>query len=106
MAVVFESNGTQYTLEYTRDSIKQMERGGFSLSEAGNQPMTSLTALFKGAFIAHHPRLSQNVIGEIWENISDKDGLFEALIDLYNEPLEALMKEPEEGKKIVWKVTK
>ena len=83
-----------------------MERGGFSLSEAGNQPMTSLTALFMGAFIAHHPRLSQNAIEEIWENISDKDGLFEALINLYNEPLEALMKEPEEGKKIMWKVTK
>ena len=106
MAVVFENNGTQYTLEFTRDSIKQMERSGFSLDNAVNQPMTSLLTLFKGAFIAHHPRLSQTVMDEIWEGLEDKTGLFEALIDLYNEPLNALMKEPEEGKKIEWKVVK
>ena len=31
MAICFEHKGTQYTLEYTRDSVKQMERGGFSI---------------------------------------------------------------------------
>lgn len=106
MAIVFESNGTQYTLEYTRDAIKQMERSGFSLDNAANQPISSLLVLFKGAFIAHHPRTSQAVIDEIWDNLGDKDGLFEALIDLYNEPLEAMMKEPDDAKKIAWKVTK
>ena len=105
MAIVFEHKGTQYTLEYTRDSIKQMERGGFSFEKAGDTPITSLLALFKGAFIAHHPRTSQSVIDEIWDNLGDKDGLFEALANLYNEPMEALMKEPEdESKKIAWKV--
>ncbi len=55
MAIVFDHKGTQYTLEFTRDSIKQMERTGFSLDVAQTQPMTSLLTLFKGAFIAHHP---------------------------------------------------
>lgn len=106
MAIVFEHKGTQYTLEYSRDAIKQMERNGFSLDNASSQPITSLLILFKGAFIAHHPRTSQATIDEIWESLGNKDGLFEALANLYNEPIEAMMKEPDDSKKIAWKVTK
>ena len=106
MAITFEHKGTNYTLEYTRDAIKQLERGGFNLDNAASQPITSLLVLFKGAFIAHHPRTSQAVIDEIWDSLGDKDGLFEALANLYNEPIEAMMKEPEDSKKIAWKVTK
>ena len=107
MAITFEHKGTNYTLEYTRDAIKQMERSGFSLENAASQPITSLLVLFKGAFIAHHPRTSQATIDEIWDNLGNKDGLFEALATLYNEPIEALMKEPEDdSKKIKWKVAK
>ena len=104
MAIVFEHKGTQYTLEFTRDSVKQMERGGFNLEDASSMPLSSLLTLFKSAFIAHHPRTSQSTIDEIWADLGDKESLFEALISLYNEPLEALLKEPEEGKKIAWKV--
>lgn len=106
MAISFTHKGTDYTLEFTRDSIKQMERVGFSLDSAASQPVTSLEILFKYAFSAHHPRISQTVIQEIWESMDNKDGLFEALIELYSEPLEAMFKEPEEGKKIEWKVVK
>lgn len=104
MAIVFTHNGTQYTLEYTRDAVRQMERSGFDLNNAGSQPMTSLMALFKGAFIAHHARISQVVVDEIWEKIENKDGLFDALITLYNETIDSLMKEPDEGEKIEWAV--
>ncbi len=104
MAISFENKGTHYTLEFTRDSVKQMERVGFSVAMAENQPVTAMQTLFKGAFIAHHPRISQATIDDIWENLGNKDGLFDALLNLYNEPIEALMKEPEEGKKIEWKV--
>lgn len=106
MAISFQHKGTDYTLEFTRDSIKQMERVGFSLDTAASQPVTALETLFKYAFVAHHPRISQTVLKEIWDGMDDKNGLFEALIDLYNEPLEAMFEEPEEGKKIEWKVVK
>lgn len=106
MAITFEHKGTNYTLEFTRDAIKQMERSGFSIENAASQPVTSLLVLFKGAFLAHHPRTSQAVIDEIWDSLGDKDGIFEALANLYNEPIEAMMKEPEDSKKIAWKVTK
>lgn len=106
MAIVFDHKGTQYTLEFSRDSVKQMERAGFSIAEAADKPITSLDILFKGAFICHHPRVSQSTIDEIWDSLSDKDGLFDALADLYNEPMEAMLKEPDEAKKISWKVVK
>lgn len=106
MAIVFEHKGTQYTLEFSRDSVKQMERAGFNISDAADKPITSLDILFRGAFICHHPRTSQAVIEEIWDSLSDKDGLFDALADLYNEPMEAMLKEPDEAKKISWKVVK
>lgn len=104
MAIVFEHKGTQYTLEYSRDAVKQLERSGFNYEEAGSKPISSLMTLFKGAFLTHHPRTSQSTIDEIWESLGDKEGLFDALANLYNEPIEALMKEPEEGKKIAWRV--
>ena len=106
MAISFQHKGTDYTLEFTRDSIKQMERTGFSLDLATSQPLTSLETLFKYAFSAHHPRISQTIIKEIWDDMGDKNGLFEALIELYSEPLDAMFKEPDEGKKIEWKVVK
>lgn len=106
MAIVFEHKGTQYTLEFTRDSVKQLERAGFKYEDVGNTPITSLMTLFKGAFLAHHQRTSQSTIDEIWDNLGDKEGLFDALAELYNEPIEALMKEPDEGKKIAWSVKK
>lgn len=106
MAIVFEHKGTQYTLEFTRDSVKQLERAGFNYEEAGGKPVTSLMTLFKGAFLAHHQRTSQSTIDEIWESLENKDGMFDALAELYNEPIEALMKEPDEGKKIAWSVKK
>lgn len=104
MAIVFEHKGTQYTLEFSRDSVKQLERSGFNYEEAGAKPITTLMTLFKGSFLMHHPRVSQATIDEIWESLGDKDGLFDALAGLYSEPIESLMKEPDEGKKIAWRV--
>ena len=104
MAIVFEHKGTNYTLEFTRDSIKQLEKAGFSLSDVEDKPYTSLMTLFRGAFLCHHARVSQTVIDEIWDNLGNKEDMFEALANLYNEPIEAMMAEPDEGKKIGWKV--
>ena len=104
MAIVFEHKGTQYTLEYTRDSVRKMENAGFTLDRAGDTPVNTILVLFRGAFMAHHPRTSQTVIDEIWSQLGNKDDIFEALATLYQEPIEALMKEPDEGEAIVWRV--
>jgi hypothetical protein len=50
----FEYKGKEYTLEYTRETIKQMEREGFVAEDVANKPMLTLPKLFAGAFKAHH----------------------------------------------------
>lgn len=95
----FNDNGaeTEYTLEFTRASIKQMESSGFDAHELVQKPMSTLPALFAGAFLAHHRLLPQKKIDAIFDMIPDKQGFFEKLAEMYNEPIEALMAEPDEA---------
>lgn len=98
-------NGKEYTLEYTRETVKQMERRGFNLNDVVNKPMSALPDLFAGAFRANHPYVKREVTDEILENIGDVEGLIGALCEMYNEPLETLLtgaaEEGSEGK-AVW----
>ena len=51
--------GKSYTLEFTRRTVAEMERKGFVSSEITTKPMTALSALFAGAFLAHHRGVTQ-----------------------------------------------
>ena len=41
--LVFEYNKKEYTLEFTRESVKQMEREGFVASDIMTKPMPLIT---------------------------------------------------------------
>lgn len=88
-------NGTEYTLEFNRDSVKLMEKAGFDIDRMGTMPMTMLPMLFEGAFHMHHRRTDKEIIRKIYEKLKNKDELLKALVTLYNEPLSALFDEPE-----------
>lgn len=92
----FTYNSKEYTLEYTRKSIETMERQGFVASEIAEKPMTVLPALFRGAFLANHPTAKRDVIDDIYSKLVDKQALIGKLVEMYNEPIEALMDDPEE----------
>ncbi len=92
----FEYNGTDYTLEFTRKSIETMERQGFVISEIGDKPMLTLPALFAGAFLANHRFVKRKEIDEIYSKITNREELLGKLAEMYNEPLETLMQEPED----------
>ena len=94
--IIFEYKGTDYTLEYTRKSIEQMERSGFVVSEVLNKPMTGLPTLFSGSFIANHKWVKKEVINEIVDGMKDKQGLIGKLVEMYNEPIEALLDDSKE----------
>jgi hypothetical protein len=83
--------GKDYELEYTRRTVVEMERKGFIVSEIVDKPMTSIPALFAGAFLAHHRGISRNLIDEIYSNLAKKDELINKLAELYNEPIMTLV---------------
>ena len=101
--IIFSYDGKDYTLEYTRRTIKQMEDEGFVARNIDDKPMTLLPALFAGAFKAHHRFVKQDVIDEIYANMPSKDKLIEKLAEMYNEPIISLMEEPEDtAKNVDW----
>ena len=48
--IKFEYKGKDYCLEYTRETVKQMERDGFKTENLLSKPMLTLPLLFAGAF--------------------------------------------------------
>ena len=101
----FEYENKEYTLEFTRESIKQMEREGFVAGDIVNKPMNTLPKLFAGAFKAHHRfDTKQKKIDEIFELFKNKQALVEKLAEMYSEPMETLMDDEaiDEGNAIAW----
>lgn len=101
----FDYDGVAYTLEFTRRTIKEMEKRGFKASELGDKPMTMLPMMFEGAFLAHHRHVQPSKIEEIYDSLENKQGLIEALSTMYNEPLQSLIDDVEGAtKKTTWTV--
>ncbi len=100
----FNYQGKDYTLEYTRESVKQMEREGFVANDIIAKPMLTLPKLFAGAFKAHHKYdVKQKQIDEMFDLFKNKDALIEKLAEMYHEPFEALMDDSsDEGNAIAW----
>ncbi len=99
----FNYQGKDYTLEYTRDSVKQMEREGFVANDIVSKPMLTLPKLFSGAFKAHHKYdVKQKQIDEMFDLFKNKDALIEKLAEMYHEPFEALMDDSDAGNAIAW----
>lgn len=99
----FTYEGKDYTLEFTRRTIRQMEDEGFVARNIDDRPMTLLPALFAGAFKAHHRFVKQETIDAIYANMPNKDKLIEKLAEMYNEPIMSLMEEPADtAKNVDW----
>lgn len=99
----FTYNDTEYCLEFTRKSVETMEKQGFVATDITTKPMTTLPALFAGAFLAHHKFVKREVIDEIFSNMTNKDDLIGKLAEMFNEPIMALVEEPtSEAGKVEW----
>ena len=94
--LIFTFEDKEYTLEYTRRTVAEMEKKGFIASDITDKPMTTLPALFAGAFLAHHRFVKEDVINNIYTKLTKKEDLIGKLAEMYNEPIMALVEEPEE----------
>ena len=102
--ISFDYNGKHYTLEYTLDTIKQMESAGFNINEIGDKPAIRIEQLWTGAFLAHNRKTSQNVIKEMYYNMKNREVLVTKLAEMYSNALANLMPDGDEGN-IEWTAT-
>ncbi len=99
-------DGQKYKLEFTRKTVKQMTENGFRLEDVKDKPIIAIPELFAGAFLANHRYLKESIIDDMYKGITNKDELIITLIEMYREPIEALMNEPEEGEgNVGWEVS-
>lgn len=104
--LIFTFEGKEYTLEFTRRTIAEMEKKGFVASELTDKPMSTLPELFAGAFLANHRFVKKEVIETIFSKLTKKEDLIGKLAEMYNEPIEALLEEPEDNKgNVNWTAT-
>ena len=102
----FEFEGKEYTLEFTRRTVTEMERKGFVVQDVERKPMTTLPTLFAGAFLAHHRGVRQDIIDKIFAHMTNKEELIGKLAEMYNEPILILVDEPEESEgNLKWTAT-
>ena len=95
--LTFTYDGKDYTLEFTRRTVAEMEKKGCIASDITDKPMTTLPALFAGAFLAHHRFVKEDIINDIYSKLTKKEDLIGKLAEMYNEPILALVEEPEKA---------
>ena len=99
----FEFEGTQYTLAFTRRTVRLMEQNGFSPDMVTSKPAIGIPMLFKGAFIAKNKWVKDEVKDKIYGKLINKDELISKLLQMYSEPINAMFEEPEDDeKKVTW----
>lgn len=100
--IIIEHEGNDYTLEFTRRTVAEMEQSGFKISDITEKPVSVLPELFAGAFKAHHRLLKREIVDAIYDGIADKQDFIVKLAEMYTEPIETLMGE---GKNRSWKAS-
>lgn len=103
--IVLNYENKEYELEFNRQSVKMMESQGFVLDEITSKPMTMIPLLFSGAFIKNCKGTKRAVIDDIFEGVSDKTGLMQALMEMYAETLSTLTDDVGEGN-VSWTLVK
>mgnify|MGYP001034116482 CR=1 FL=1 len=89
--------GEDYTLEINRKTVEFLEQHGFVVKDLADKPATLTPLLFYGAFRKNYPGIKRKVVEEIFDNLENKDGLIEALIEMYVDTLDSLLTGSGEG---------
>lgn len=88
----FEYNGKDYSLGYTVDVLRRLDRNGV-LARLTDRPLTMTEDLFMAAFEANHSDTSNRIRNEIFKEFAEttEDGsLLECLLEMIEEAREAM----------------
>lgn len=90
--------GTEYVLEYNRESIEVMEKRGFAISELSQRPMLMLPIAFQGLFYKNHKNVKNTTIDSIYDKLKDKQKLLETIGNMLSEAYNTLFEDSEDDK--------
>lgn len=94
MTLDFEYNDKSYSLGYTANVLKTLDRSGLMAQIVnGERPLTMTEDLFTAAFEAKHSNVSQKIRREIFsefEETSEDGSLLECLMEMLNDAREAM----------------
>ena len=117
--IEFDYKGEHYRLFYTANSLKKLERSGVKFNKLQDMVFTAPETIFKGAFYANHPSVSERLINEIYGALKrtseeaepqyDDDGnevdlLTQTLGEMVAEAVEEFTGRGKQGN-VNWKVT-
>lgn len=94
--LTFKFEGSTYTLSFNRKTVQQLTRQGFKPDMITEQPAIGIPMLFKGAFLVHHRMIKDDLTDRIWESLKNKSELIGKLMEMYVEPINELISEPDE----------
>lgn len=91
IVVTDTDTGMEYTLEFTRESVKFAEARGFKIRDVTDYPMTKIPELWFYAFRAHHKGVPRNKTDALLDGLGEiPDGLMERLGELYSAAFDTL----------------
>lgn len=105
--IEFTRDGKDYTLEFTADSLKKMEKRGFSFGKIEDRILGAMDDLFCGLFIENHDDVPHKERIEIFRELEEStDGgldIEDAMTEMLNEALDELK---QHKGNIAWRVRK
>lgn len=100
--IEFDYEGRHWIMEFNARTVKEVQSSGFKAEEISDKSLIMLPLLFRGAFLMHHRGTKTDVLDKIMQNMGNKEELYAKLIEMYNEPVEALIEEPDASVKVEW----
>ena len=108
MTITDPEEGREYTLEFSRKTVKKAEDAGLDITMLDSKPMTLYYLFWWSAFLMHHPYMKQDATDKILDalggvramsTIKNEAGesLVEYLAKLYAEPFNTLVPGEDEG---------
>lgn len=101
--ITFTYKEVDYTLEYTRSTIKKMETDKIDFADLEAHQLTAMVDIFKYAFWAHHKKAfkDEDLVVEILTLFTNKEQLVEALMEMIDDTLGYLQDVDEDSKNAI-----